>query len=130
MAERFNALSRASQVHSSVNSRDTVPIRPATNQVLCPQNTGSLHLGCSSSDRLVTLYMFVTLGNNLPCHCEPSTQRHECSAWQSHCEPGACYSWTEGSRLEIASSLPLLAMTRKRSVTKVVNEDRGFSMRG
>jgi len=36
---RFNAVSRASQVHSSVNSRDTIPIRPATNQVLYPQNT-------------------------------------------------------------------------------------------
>ena len=44
--------------------------------------------------------MFVTLGNNLPCHCEPRLV----GAWQSHCEPGACYSWTEESRLEIASS--------------------------
>jgi hypothetical protein len=25
----------------------------------------------SGSDRLVTLYLFVILGNNLPCHCEP-----------------------------------------------------------
>jgi len=36
---RFNALSRASQVHFSGNSRGTLPIRPATNQVLFPQNT-------------------------------------------------------------------------------------------
>jgi len=35
----FNALSWASQVHFSGNSRDTAPIRPTTNQVLCPQNT-------------------------------------------------------------------------------------------
>jgi hypothetical protein len=27
--------------------------------------------GCSSSDRLVTHYIFLTSGNNLPCHCEP-----------------------------------------------------------
>jgi hypothetical protein len=33
---RFNALSRASQAHSSVNSRDTIPIRPTTNQVASP----------------------------------------------------------------------------------------------
>ena len=44
--------------------------------------------------------MFVTLGNNLPCHCEPRLV----GAWQSHCEPGACYSWTEESSLEIVSS--------------------------
>ena len=60
--------------------------------------------------------MFVTLGNNLPCHCEPRLV----GAWQSHCEAGACYSWIEEPRLEIASSLSLLAMTK--SVTKVLNE--------
>jgi hypothetical protein len=43
----FNALSRASQVHSSVNSRDIVPIRPTTNQVLCPQNIGNKIAFCS-----------------------------------------------------------------------------------
>jgi hypothetical protein len=64
--------------------------------------------------------MFVTLGNNLPCHCEPK-------AWQSHCEPGAWYSWTEQSRLEIASSLSLLAMTKKRRVTNRMNEYKEFS---
>ena len=70
-----------------------------------------------SSDRLVTLHIFITLGNHLPCHCEPRLV----GAWQSHCEAGACYSWIEGPCLEIASSLSLLAMT-KRSVTNHMNE--------
>ena len=66
----------------------------------------------SSSYRWVTLYMFVTLDNNLPCHCEPRLV----GAWQSHCKAGACYNWTEEPRLEIASSLSLLAMTKKVSL--------------
>jgi len=39
MAKGFNALFQASQLHSSGNYSDTVPIRPTTNQVLCPENT-------------------------------------------------------------------------------------------
>jgi len=34
---RFNDFSRASQVLFSVNSREAIPIKPATNQVLCPR---------------------------------------------------------------------------------------------
>ena len=50
----------------------------------------------SGSDRLVTLYLFVILGNNLPCHCEPfplviavsqSPEYSEGEAWQSHSLP-------------------------------------------
>jgi hypothetical protein len=63
--------------------------------------------------------MLITLDNDLPCRCEPRLV----GAWQSHCEAGAYYSWTEGPRLEIASSLSLLAMTKK-SVAKVLNEDK------
>ena len=67
--------------------------------------------------------MFVTLDNDLPCHCEPRLV----GAWQSHCEVEACYNWIEESRLEIASSLSLLAMT-ERVVTKVLNEHRFYPM--
>jgi hypothetical protein len=40
--------------------------------------------GCSSSDRLVTLYnMFAIVDNNISCHCEPRLV----GAWQSHSPP-------------------------------------------
>jgi len=35
---RFDALSLASQEHPNINFRDTTPIKPAANQVLCPRN--------------------------------------------------------------------------------------------
>ena len=38
-SRRFNAFSRASQAHSSVNSRDTMPVRRTTNQLSCPRVT-------------------------------------------------------------------------------------------
>ena len=67
--------------------------------------------------------MFVTLSNNLPCHCEPRLV----GAWQSHCEAGACYSWTEEPRLEIASSSRFIGTPRndKKSVTNHMKEYKG-----
>jgi hypothetical protein len=67
--------------------------------------------------------MFVTSGNNLPCHCEPRLV----GAWQSHCEAGGCYSWTEEPRLEIASSSRFIGTPRndKKSVTDHMNEYKG-----
>ena len=61
--------------------------------------------------------MSVTLDSNPPCRCEPRLV----GAWQSHFEVGARYSWSKTPRLEIASSLSLLAMT-KESVTNDMNE--------
>jgi len=38
LSRMFNALSRTSQVHSSGNSRYTMPIRPVANQVFTTSN--------------------------------------------------------------------------------------------
>jgi hypothetical protein len=59
------------------------------------------------------------------CHCEP----RPVGAWQSPCEAGSFYNWIEKPRLEIASSLSLLAMTKKEVVLKswyMVKYKRGW----